>query len=384
MGTPLAGGTATVTSPSVTLQFPFGNTATFPSSNPGDVVRARVRIHRRIDSGGIQVDSLAVQYDDSGWLVPGARSASSVAYGNVDEFPSSNEGFEERTASLWTDVKADTRSILQSPSWSKVQPDPGSINHAYNMPVFGVLGSYSDHSLVSPPLIVGSGAFGFTFQTAYKFSTNTNAGGVVEISTDDGATWSDVGNSMSPGYNSSITLPGMPLNGRQVFGKTSASYPSRYTVSASLGTAYAGQTVRLRFRGEAATSTSNPGWTIDNVNFSGVTNTPFTAVVVENQSCNLVAVDDPPPPAALEFALEGANPGPGAPGFRFELPNASSVTISLYDVSGRRVATLANGPFSAGIHHLRWSRTDARAGVYFARMVADGRTINRRVVILAD
>jgi hypothetical protein len=97
-----------------------------------------------------------------------------------------------------------------------------------------------------------------------------------------------------------------------------------------------------------------------------------------------VAVDDPPPPAALAFTLEGANPGAGAPGFRFELPNASSVTISLYDVSGRRVATLANGAFPAGIHHVRWSRTDARAGIYFARMVADGRTINRRVVMLAD
>jgi hypothetical protein len=374
----------------VTLQFPFGNTATFPPSNPGEMVTARVRIHRRIDSGGIQVDSVGVQYDDSGWLVPGVRSASAAGYGNVDEFPSPIEGFEERTPSVWSDVKADERTLLESPPWSKIQPNPASFEHAYSIPLVVVgFGYYvTDHALVSPALTVGPGTFSFTFWTVYKFTAGASSGGVVEISTDGGATWADPGTSITPGYNTTMALPGMPLNGRRIFGGTSAGYPARIRQTVSLGTTYAGQTVLVRFRAESAAVSAAPGWTIDDINFSGITNTPFTQVVAENQWCDLVAVDDAPLPAALAFALEGANPSRGAPGFRFELPKASSVTISLYDVSGRRVATLANGSYSAGVHHVSWGRSDfyggRPAGVYFARMIADGRAMTQRLVMLTD
>lgn len=390
MSSSLGGGTATFTSPSATLQFPLGNTATFPSSNPGDVVTARVRVHRRSDSGGVQMDSVAVQYDDSGWVVTGARSASSADYGNVDESPSTNEGFEERTASLWTDVRADSRSALESPPWSKVQPDAGSFDHAYNIPMV-VVGSglyVKDHSLVSPPLVVGASSFGFTFQTAYAFYPARYQGGVVELSTDGGASWADIGSSMTPGYDSVMSLSGMPLYGRPMFGGTSPGFPGRITETVDLGTSYAGQTVRIRFRAEASNYRAAAGWTIDDINFSGITNTPFTSVVAEVDACQLVAVGDAPPPAALAFALQGANPSRGAPEFRFELPRASSVTISLYDMSGRRLATLAEGTYSAGVHHVSWgragTRVDQRPGVYFARMTADGRAFTQRLVMLTD
>jgi len=48
-------------------------------------------------------------------------------------------------------------------------------------------------------------------------------------------------------------------------------------------------------------------------------------------------------------------------------------TLAVFDVSGRRVATLAHGRLSAGRHTARWSGRDERGvacgpGLYFARL----------------
>jgi len=46
-----------------------------------------------------------------------------------------------------------------------------------------------------------------------------------------------------------------------------------------LGTAYAGKDVRLRFRVGSDESTGAPGWDVDDINVSGITGLPFTALV---------------------------------------------------------------------------------------------------------
>lgn len=86
----------------------------------------------------------------------------------------------------------------------------------------------------------------------------------------------------------------------------------------------------------------------------------------------------------LAFAIAGANPSRGAPRFRFALPQAGHVTITVHDVSGRHVATLADGEFSAGVHTASWSRGTRPPGVYFARMTANGKALAERVVVLAE
>ena len=57
--------------------------------------------------------------------------------------------------------------------------------------------------------------------------------------------------------------------------------------------------------------------------------------------------------------------------FRFELARATSVRVDVYDLAGRRVATVASGELTAGVHGLPWDgRTAAEArlgpGVYVA------------------
>jgi len=57
----------------------------------------------------------------------------------------------------------------------------------------------------------------------------------------------------------------------------------------------------------------------------------------------------------------------------FALPRQLHARLAVLDVSGREVATLADGPFAAGTHSVRWNGRDgsgqrARPGLYFVRV----------------
>jgi hypothetical protein len=73
---------------------------------------------------------------------------------------------------------------------------------------------------------------------------------------------------------------------------------------------------------------------------------------------------------------------------RFRLPSEQRVELSLFDLAGRRIARLVNGPLPGGEHHIEWPRTDdhghrVAAGIYRARIRAGAleRTLN---VVLVD
>jgi hypothetical protein len=92
------------------------------------------------------------------------------------------------------------------------------------------------------------------------------------------------------------------------------------------------------------------------------------------------------PPTALRFAI-GQNPFRGRLALSFELPKAGRVQVAVFDVAGRRLATLADGSFQAGDHQLAWdgrvgSGARAASGVYFIRLQAGGKQLVRRVVML--
>ena len=71
----------------------------------------------------------------------------------------------------------------------------------------------------------------------------------------------------------------------------------------------------------------------------------------------------------------------------FDLAQAGRVTIELYDVRGRHIATLTDGERPVGRHALTWNGLDAAHrpvanGVYFAHMVTAQGAQNRRFLML--
>lgn len=86
-------------------------------------------------------------------------------------------------------------------------------------------------------------------------------------------------------------------------------------------------------------------------------------------------VDDEDGAAPAAFALEAGYPNPFSERttLTLRLAEAGPATLAVYDVRGRRVATLADGPMAAGEHRMTWDGTaaDGRplpAGVYVARL----------------
>jgi hypothetical protein len=71
----------------------------------------------------------------------------------------------------------------------------------------------------------------------------------------------------------------------------------------------------------------------------------------------------------------------------FELAASEPVTVRVFDVSGRLVKTLADGPFAGGTHQLQWNGYDNRgtrvaSGIYFIRIESRSYTATRRAVML--
>ncbi len=82
--------------------------------------------------------------------------------------------------------------------------------------------------------------------------------------------------------------------------------------------------------------------------------------------------DVPPTPRILGTS---PNPARGATEIRFTLPAASSASVRVFDVAGRTVRTLADGPYESGEHAILWDGANGAgeavgAGVYFVRVEA--------------
>jgi len=98
-------------------------------------------------------------------------------------------------------------------------------------------------------------------------------------------------------------------------------------------------------------------------------------------------VELPAPGPAFELAVATPNPAPGPPLLRFALPTPTRVRLAIYDVRGRLVTTLVDGPEPAGWHPIAWTRRDARgarvaSGVYVAKLEALGAIRTQKLVLL--
>ncbi len=99
----------------------------------------------------------------------------------------------------------------------------------------------------------------------------------------------------------------------------------------------------------------------------------------------IVEVEPIRKPDRLE--VRGPSPNPSADGFEFVLmlPETDLVAFSIYDVLGRRVATVCDRRLDAGVHRLGWSTPgkagDSKPGIYFARIMVGNRVVSERKLI---
>jgi hypothetical protein len=185
----------------------------------------------------------------------------------------------EAEPSVWTHQGGSAPMV-----WTR-RPDPGGhVWHADNV-------SYqSDTRLVSPPLHVSmTTPLELRFEHAHSFERSEGVnwdGAVIEISSDVGKTWVDISTLATIAYGGEIASEENPLDGRSAFVGTNPSYPARDTEILNLGTQLAGQTINLRFRVGTDAAAGAEGWSIDNIAFTGIDNTPFPRWTADAGACD--------------------------------------------------------------------------------------------------
>jgi hypothetical protein len=97
-----------------------------------------------------------------------------------------------------------------------------------------------------------------------------------------------------------------------------------------------------------------------------------------------VGVQPPETPLPIEFALRQNYPNPFNPvtTISFDLPGASHVVLTMYNVLGQEVATAANETLPAGRYTRTFDAGELASGVYFYRLVAGQYTQTKRMMVL--
>ena len=66
----------------------------------------------------------------------------------------------------------------------------------------------------------------------------------------------------------------------------------------------------------------------------------------------------------------------------YDIPVAGAVSVVVFDVTGRRVATLADGWTNAGLHSLDWSAQNVASGNYWILLQSPVGAVSRKVTII--
>ncbi len=136
-----------------------------------------------------------------------------------------------------------------------------------------------------------------TFQ-GYINSESGWDGGVVEISTNNGTTWTDLGTSISSGgYNGALGASTNPLSGKSAFTGNSGGFV-KTTINLN---AYANQSVKFRFRFGSDASVAGTGWYIDDIQLKSTPQVNIKGILFNASNAKIATAD------TVTIILAGSN-----------------------------------------------------------------------------
>jgi hypothetical protein len=283
-------GTLTFSTDNPHVTFPNGNTIPVPPMNKGAAASASIPV-ALAGAVGIEDVTFTVAINAPELALSTPYTVESSFRLNYDEVAnaSATETFEESNPA-WS-IVGDPTIAPNITSWQRralAFNDHVAYGPDNNGQEDDTKGSLPDDQfLVSPVLSVGPGSLGISFRHRFNFENAGFDGGVIELSNDGGATWVDIGTGNYNGVTNAATDsslgPGRPAFVNRM--STPVFWPAFTPVALNAVVGYSNQNVLVRFRIGADSSTGAPGWDIDDIAFTGLTNTPFTALVPNAGVC---------------------------------------------------------------------------------------------------
>lgn len=120
---------------------------------------------------------------------------------------------------------------------------------------------------------------------------------------------------------------------------------------------------------------------VDNEGLQLVPPVADTAVV---NAIAIISADPIPDGLPTEFAIANTYPNPfnSTLSIQYDVPTPAHVSLNVFDLTGRQIATLVNSVQSSGSHTTNWRADNFPSGLYFLRLNSGGFSQSRKIVLL--
>ena len=161
------------------------------------------------------------------------------------------------------------------------------------------------------------------------------------------------------------------------------------TVTNGLGESFEHGLVRFYVRADSIPYAVDNGELLQTI-VDGDVATCYVRVNLESGAVTSVTIDPTTgvPDGAMALLRQNhPNPARTSTTIQFVLASSTEVTLDVFDVSGRRVASLEEGLMTPGPHESPWNLTDREgntvaSGVYLYRLEAGDETLNKKLIVV--
>ncbi|MFZ0456053.1 MAG: T9SS type A sorting domain-containing protein [Ignavibacteriaceae bacterium] len=112
---------------------------------------------------------------------------------------------------------------------------------------------------------------------------------------------------------------------------------------------------------------------------------PYAPVVYYTHHGSIVGIQEnqfPKIPTNLSILQNYPNPFNSNTIIKYSIPNASFVTITVFDALGRKIKMLVNSEQKSGFHSISFDGSDISTGCYFYQLRANGNIITKKMLLI--
>jgi|GEM_PF-174654 Zn-dependent M28 family amino/carboxypeptidase len=263
--------------------------------------------------------------------------------------------------------ESDSGNFSPNNDWQFGNPTTGDIpSSPTGMEIWGtnLNGNYSNNvtSLLATPFVSLSEKRNAVLVFKHYFRTEPgNDGGNVQISVNGNPFQLLIPQGGYPYANvNALSAPG--------FSGNSFQWKEERIHLSSFGT----DSVKFLWKFSSDALTSFRGWYIDAVRLDYL---PDSTFVVVSENAQIV-------PEGISLEQNFPNPFNPKTNFRFQISDFGYVTLNVYDVLGKEIATVINDFLQAGLYSVVWDASEVPSGVYFYQLKTEKEQLMKKLLLL--